>query len=151
MSDASLTAMTPSGWDIAVEGADLASSGGLRSAVIVSLFTDRRAEEDDALPDPDDRWDADRRGWWADAYAAGEDLHGSRLWLLRRAKETPDTLYRARTYAQESLQWLLDDGIATTVEVSSQWAGQAPGRLELRVSAALADGGLYEEEFGYAV
>lgn len=103
--------------DLALDGASLATEEGLRTAIIVSLFSDRRARDDDPLPQEG----ADRRGWWGDVAAAIEgDKIGSRLWLLRREKLLPRTLERAREYAAEALQWLIDDGVASAVEVTTE-------------------------------
>lgn len=44
---------------------------------------------------------------------------GSRLYLLRRAKNTETTMRMAIDYCKEALQWLLDTKKATAVEV---WA-----------------------------
>ena len=54
----------PGAWsaDLSILGGDLATDDGLRTAVIISLFTDARARADDPLPEAD----ADRRGWWGD-------------------------------------------------------------------------------------
>ena len=46
---------------------------------------------------------------------------GSRLWLLNREKELQSVVNRARDYAAESLQWLIDDGIASRVDVAAGW------------------------------
>ncbi len=124
--------------DLALTGYDLATEDGLRTAVIVSLFTDRRAESDDEIPDGGD----DRRGWWS-------GVIGSRLWLLARAKQLPGTLARARAYAVESLQWLIDDGVAAAVDVSAGWA--RPGVLALGVVVTLADRRRFDDVFNYAV
>ena len=100
--------------DFALDGADLATDEGLETAAAISLFTDRRAGRDDALPGGDD----DRRGWWGDAFAGVEgDLIGSKLWLLGREKNLPEALNRARDYGAESLAWMVEDGIAERVEV----------------------------------
>lgn len=101
--------------DIATTANDLLTDGGLESAALISLFTDRLAETDDALPAND----GDRRGWWGDIIpAATGDLTGSRLWLLEREKQLPEVLARAHEYAVEALQWMLDDKIAQRVIVS---------------------------------
>lgn len=86
-------------------------------AVIISLFSWRRANPDDNAPVP--------MGWWGDTYptVAGDRI-GSRLWLLGREKITNDTLNRARDYATEALQWLLDDGVAARIDISSARSGQ---------------------------
>lgn len=106
------------GADYALASLGLAADDGLETAVILSLFTDRRAEADDVIPDGT----RDRRGWWADAYPGSGsegDKIGSRLWLLHREKQLPSVLARAEEYAREALQWLLDDGVAEHVEVTA--------------------------------
>ena len=57
------------GPDCGMEAGDLVAEGSLRTAVILSLFLDRRAEDDDILPNGSD----DRRGWWADTVAPMTD------------------------------------------------------------------------------
>jgi len=107
--------------DLVMDGAGLAIDDGLETAVVISLFTDARALPDDILPDGG----ADRRGWWGDAVPptvdgtpAQDDHIGSRLWLLSREKIIPETIKRARTYIQEALQWLIDDGIAARIDIT---------------------------------
>jgi len=118
----------PARFDIAFAGADLATDDGLQTAVILSLFCDRRAEADDVLPDAS----GDRRGWWADAWpdVAG-DLWGSRGWLLERAKELPEVERRAEAYAEQALAWLIADGVASAVRASAQRLRR--GVLALRI------------------
>jgi len=95
----------------------------LRAALLASIFSDRRAEPDDRLPGGDDR-----RGWWADALTG--DAFGSRLWLLDRRELTDETAALAQTYLLEALQWMLDDGVASRVEVTTQ-------RLDGRISGSI--------------
>lgn len=100
--------------DLLQVGTGLATDEGLRTAIVLSLFTDRRAEADDELP----AGETDRRGWWGDELADIEgDRIGSRLWLLSRRKILPATLVEARQMAEESLAWLVEDGIAARIEV----------------------------------
>lgn len=101
--------------DLALRGGDLAADDSLQTAVIVSLFTDRRARPDDVLP----QGGADPRGWWADMLAEEGEQIGSRLWLLSREKQTPETVARAREYAEEALAWLVREGVAELVEVEA--------------------------------
>ena len=56
---------------------------------------------------------------------------GSRLWLLAREKQLPETLRRAEEYAREALQWMTDKGVAQSVRVAGRWDGA--GRLLLDV------------------
>lgn len=97
----------------AIEANDLQTDGGLETAILISLFTDRRAEDGDVLPEGE----TDRKGWWADEFAPVDgDKIGSRLWLLKRSKQTPQVLSRADEYAHESLQWLLEDRVCDRIE-----------------------------------
>lgn len=100
--------------DIALDGGDLATDDGLRTAVILSLFTDAPARPDDVLPQDG----GDRRGWWGDVGNDDpNDRTGSRLWLLERSKATSATAIRAREYAAEALAWMVEDGVAAAVSV----------------------------------
>ena len=109
--------------DYALDAGLLQSDDGLETAIIVSLFTDRRANPDDVLPD-----DAtDRRGWWGDVapplvdgVPVDGDRIGSRLWLLSREKQLNSVVARAKAYAEEALAWLTEDGIAERIEVIAE-------------------------------
>lgn len=104
------------GADLALEQFALATDDGLETAVILSLFSDARAHDDDALP----IGQTDRRGWWADAYPVeAGDRFGSRLWLLRASKQLQQALNDAKQYAEEALAWLVDDGVAKKIEVET--------------------------------
>ncbi|MCW3644120.1 phage GP46 family protein [Burkholderia cenocepacia] len=99
--------------DWVLAGADLLAGSDLASAVLISIFTDREASADDVIPDGS----TDRRGWWADDNVS----IGSRMWLLKRAKQTTQTAQRAYDYLAEALQWLIDDGVAGRIEITTQW------------------------------
>lgn len=117
--------------DFVLTSGDFASDEGLRTALELSLFCDRRAEDGDVLPDGA----TDRRGWWADAVAEVEgDRIGSRLWLLARAKNTPDTIARAEEYTREACAWLLADKVAESVSVSAEFLSGTPRALGLTVT-----------------
>lgn len=94
---------------------DLLRDPGFETAVIISLFTDRRAENEDVLPDNTD----DRRGWWGDVLNEDSDKIGSRLWLTSRSKNTSEVLPLIEEYVKESLQWMVDDGAAEFIEVAA--------------------------------
>lgn len=119
-------------WDAGSFSADLALSGGalvrddgLRTAILISLFTDARAPIGAALPEEGD----DLRGWWGDDFAAdaspptSPNAIGSTLWLLHRAKITAAVVQRAREAAYASLSWLLRDGVASAVAVEAEAQG----------------------------
>jgi phage gp46-like protein len=106
--------------DLVLEDDDVLTDEGLRTAVLLSLFVDRRAEDDDPLPGSDD----DRRGWWADEFSDVEgDRIGSRLWLLDRAKRTADVVPRTEELAREALAWMIEDRVAASVDVAVEVDG----------------------------
>lgn len=102
-------------------------------AVVISLFTWRRAAPDDPVDDEE------RFGWWGDSYpSVADDRIGSRLWLLRRVKLTAGTQRDAEFYANEALQWLLDDGQVLEVDVLTERVDSS--RLNLRVMLTIPGG-----------
>ncbi|NWD01913.1 phage GP46 family protein [Pseudomonas sp. P7779] len=105
----------------------------LTRSVLISLFTWRRAAPDDAVDDDE------RFGWWGDSFpSVADDRIGSRLWLLRRVKLTRQTQLDAEFYAREALQWLIDDGHCSAIEVLSERLDAQ--RLNLRTQLTMADG-----------
>ncbi len=122
------------------ETGDLASGDDLDTAVFISLFTDQQARADD-IYDRDDR-----RGWWG---YLGEDYRiGSRLWLIYRQRLSRDTAEKARDYAREALQWMIDDLIAGSVEVTYRIV--YPSTLYLYVTIEQPDGSKRSVEFDWA-
>lgn len=120
--------------DLLLASPQLETDAGLETAILISLFTDRRADSSDVLPDNT----GDRRGWFGDGYAeVTGDRIGSHLWLLAREKQLPVVLQRARDYAREALGWLIEDGVARAVEVAATWL--RPGVLVLDVEIRRAD------------
>lgn len=91
---------------INILGQDLQRDPGLETAILIALFSDKRAEIEEELPDNTE----DRRGWWA-----GEI--GSKWWLLSRASMTPDLAGQLNQYAKEAIQPLIDDGVIADIEV----------------------------------
>lgn len=112
--------------DVRIYKGDLAKDQDLQTAILLSLFTNRRAE-------PSDKVIGDNlQGWWGSKYVnaiAGNQQSsprlGSRLWLLKGQKVTRDTLNFARLYANESLKWLIDDDVieSALVDASALKAG----------------------------
>lgn len=99
--------------DWSMDGPALATGNEPQAAVLISLFTDRMAQPGDVIPDGS----GDPRGWWAD-----DDVPiGSRLWLIQRSKQTPETLQKAYDYIAEALQWLISDGVVAQFDISVQW------------------------------
>ena len=91
----------------------------LVQALLISLFSWRKSNDDDGVDRPY------RQGWWGDCYADDtNDKIGSRLWLLRREKLTNETVARAQAYAEEALQWMIEDALAQDVAVTASRDGE---------------------------
>lgn len=131
--------------DFAVACGDLAVGNDLSTAIMISLFTDRRANEDDVIPDG-----IDPRGWWADAMD-GQRI-GSRLWLLERSRSLPEVFARAKEYAEEALAWLKDDGIAAKVDVTAEGVSGVDCKnvLQLQIAITKPDGRSLGWKYRYA-
>lgn len=129
--------------DFAVSGGALSADSDLQTAVLISLFTDRRAEADDALPDAA----ASRRGWWGDAL--GNRRIGSRLWLLSREKQLREVVNRAQEYAEEALAWLVEDGIARRVTVHAEIVQTGMIGLAIQIERNQAQPARYRYELAW--
>lgn len=102
---------------------DLDTDEGLATAVIISLFTDQRASDEDPIPNSgSDQTDQDRRGWWGDLASpeANGDEIGSKLWLLERGYLNQEDLTKAEIYATDALNWLVEEGIAKDIIATAE-------------------------------
>lgn len=109
--------------DYLLDAGALAAEPGLETAIVISLFTDRRANPDDALPAEA----TDRRGWWGDATPpivngrpVADARIGSRLWLLSREKQMPIVVARAKEYCREALAWMIEDGVCERIDIEAE-------------------------------
>lgn len=117
--------------DLELEGGDLKLENGLRTAILVSLFTDGLADGDDELPD----LGSDRRGWWAGEVTEADrgDFFGSRIWLLERAKLTTATLVQAEEFAREALDWMVRTDVADRIEVAAAQLNRGVLAMDIKV------------------
>lgn len=128
---------TPEGYydlDVDASARDLVTTDGLDSAVFVSLFSDRRARPDEpngGIPDP-----LRRRGWIGDLVAeVPGDLHGSGLWFFEQSRNTREAAIGLRIEANAALDWLVDEGLSSSVESSVLYDPAARGMtLSVRIS-----------------
>ena len=112
--------------DLQLAGGDLLQGDELATVLYVSLFTLRGS-------------------WWADAYEP--DPTGSRLLTLRRAKRTQATLNKAADYVREALAWMIEDGVAQTVNVITEWQGE---RLAIGITVFQPRGRVTRYDFAWA-
>lgn len=96
---------------------DLRTDSDLRTSILISLFSDARATDDDQLPTQDD----DRRGWVGNVFS--EVPIGSRLWLLDRSVLTDEVIRRAKDYVIEALHWMIEKNIVECIEVEAERLG----------------------------
>lgn len=108
--------------DIEFGDLDINSDESLKSAILISLFTDKNHEGE--------------RGCWIDSFE--EDPIGSRLWLIDREKRVSEIPLRANEYAKEALQWLIKDGIVKSIKVDSYLEGQ--NLLQIPIEVTKPDG-----------
>jgi len=114
-------------FDLVLENGDLKGDSDLATLVLIGILTDRRSFPDDPIPNA--------RGWTGDGLRkATESLIGSRLFLIRNEKTTDTTLVKINEYVKESLQLLIDDGIAATVEVISEYFDKVKGIIAIQVT-----------------
>lgn len=106
-------------------GDDLQQDFDLKTAVVVSLFSDARAATRD-LPSID----ADPRGWW------NAEI-GSLLWLLSREKTIPVNLEKGIVYIRNALNWLIEQGIASKIDVSGAIENQYRFKFQIRILKSL--------------
>ena len=118
MSDLCLEKTDRQDFDLAFKGGDLVLSDSLQMSVILSIACWCRDVPYDgaAILEPS------IGGWWADAM--NEMPIGSRLWTLFRSKLTTPTLKNAESLIKDALKWMVDDGVAKDVKVSSGNGGK---------------------------
>lgn len=117
-------------FDLNIVRNDIQLDAGLETAIIVSLFTDKRVTIEE-LP----FGETDRSGWWGDLLAELEtDKIGSKLWTLAREKKTEKTRTRIIEYVQEALAWLIADGIAESIDVNATYPAAYRESVEIAIA-----------------
>ena len=92
--------------DVVSLDSTLLTDDSLTNAIVISLFTDARVDN--------------QRGWWGNDFNQNEERQvemGSRLWTLARSKQLADVLDDAQAYAEQAVQWLIDDGHALAIDM----------------------------------
>jgi len=83
------------------------------TSILLSLYTDQRAGSSEIGEA------RKRRGYIADELY-NSFVHGSKLWLLEQSRLNNNTRNLAKTYAENSLQWFLEDGYLENIDVSTR-------------------------------
>ncbi len=123
--DAVLVPFQTGMWDVAINAeGDFDSVDALDTAILVSLFTDARADASQiALPEL-------RRGWIGNESTPDFEL-GGLVWLYYQERLTRTVLNGIADAARRSLKWMVDEGIALAVRAEATPVGS--GRLDLRI------------------
>lgn len=108
--DIELTLNNQNIYDIDFTNGDFSMTEGFDTALIMSVFCEKRANNSE-VPAPQFQ-----RGWWGNLYNDVINYEqGSKIWLLYQARLTQDNLNRAIAYLQDCLQWLIDDEFADRI------------------------------------
>jgi phage gp46-like protein len=103
-------------WDIDFTNGDFTMTRGLETAILMSIFVDKRAAANE-VPRVDLR-----RGWQGNKLSGYDNYEiGSKLWLLFQSRNNQTTLNLINTYVVDCLSWLVVDNIATKIEVDSSF------------------------------
>ena len=98
-----------------VENSDLIADNTIATAIVNSLFIDKRYNNE--------------QGFWGDVLL-GRSI-GSLLWTLERSTINETTLVLIKQYSTDALQWLLDQKIVTSIDVSVY--RQSTNRINLEI------------------
>ena len=89
-----------------VDDGDIKTVDFFDTAILYSLFGERRASADEVV-------DAQRRRGWI---GNGDFENGSKLWLYSQARLTRDTMNSVQDEAKKSLDWMVEDGLAVSID-----------------------------------
>ena len=111
--------------DLAFSGTDLVLDVTPATTLLVAVGSDRRAHPDDVLPDAAPPSYAPvalnaRRGYPGDALDTLGRYIGSRLWLLRRRKQTEAVRRLAESIVAEAVRFFETD-LAMPVTITVRW------------------------------
>lgn len=105
-------------YDLSIDSnGNLVGDDTFNTAVLVSLFTDSRADGSQ-VDKPNFR-----RGWAGNEQLENNKEFGSLLWLLNQRRARTKTLNDAESYAQNALQWFIERDYASEIEVNAYFNG----------------------------
>lgn len=100
-------------YDFKIVDGDIEVEDSMDTALIVSLFSDARADASEVSASNL------RRGWWGSEVSdISKDNFGSKLWLLSQARQTPTTLNKGINYARLALGWLTQLKYSKLIDVT---------------------------------
>lgn len=107
--------------------------------MMMSIGLDRRADEDDPLPEGRTEFLTPpsfsiMRGCAGDALDLAGRRTGSKLWLLDRAKATEQTRLFCEFWLKEALEWVKTD-IGSPPEITVTWADEKTLKYRVQIDA----------------
>ena len=109
---------------------------GLTTAALLTVFTWAPATDEEIRAAGLE----EQQGWWGDAETVrgeGEQIVGSKLWLLSKRGTTLANLRRAEEITKAAFAWWIDEGLARAVEVRA--VRVRPGVLGLEITIEKPD------------
>lgn len=107
-------------FDIDFVDGDLKATDSFDTAINMTLYEERRADESEQPVN------SLRRGWWGNELSDEDGFEiGSKLWQLYQARATENTNNRAVTTLQQAFAWFVEDGHATNIIVTSELKGNS--------------------------
>lgn len=91
--------------DIIISDQDIELDSSLKTAIFISLFTDKQVSMAESPHE--------QGGWWANPNL------GSRLWLLKREKITEDLIRKIKAYSDEALHWMVESGMCESIKITA--------------------------------
>lgn len=115
-------------YDLSITNGELDLIDNFDTSLQMSVYAERRADASEILPA------YQRRGWWGNETSNLLDFQiGSKIWVLSQARLDQTVLNKIVNYAQEALQWLIDGGYLSKVEVSAAQINEKSIRLAIQL------------------
>ncbi len=116
-------------WDLELDtDGDLKGSNSIDTAVLMSLFTDKRASSDE-ISEP-----GQRRGWFGNLF--NDDITyeiGSLIWLYSNQGRLDDELVNnLNDKALDSLNWMITDNVVNDIKANSSITSNNQVTLNLK-------------------
>jgi phage gp46-like protein len=92
---------------------DIKTEDFFDTSILMSIFCERRASVNEMTVSQY------RRGWIGNESTPNFEI-GSKLWLFEQSRLTRNTLNGINSVVKESLNWMIDDGIALEISVVSE-------------------------------
>jgi len=117
--DLKLLQLADGSYDLIVGDGDFLTTESMDTTVLTSVLSDARASETEV-------GQAKYRGGWLPnvAFTRANSQLGSLLWLMAQRRRTTENLNFAIDSVEKSLSWLIEDGIAKSLEVLGTFRGE---------------------------